>query len=243
MNKYRNIIIAIILATGFVLGVRMMADKIAQTRLKNYINVTGNAEKKLISDIIVWEVRYEISTKDMQEGYKKLSHSRDAVKRYLASKGVSQEDITIQSVDFNKLFRSQYENGNYVQIFDGYNLSQRIRIMSKNVDLIEEVARNITELIDQGHLIYSETPRYYYSKLNESKHELLKVASEDALGRAKAIAQGSGRKVGKLKSSQMGVFQIIGLYSAESYNWGGAFNTADKEKNISITVKNCYSLK
>ena len=71
---------------------------------------------------------------------------------------------------------------------------------------------------------------------------MLKAASEDALKRATAIAEGSNRKVGKLQRTQMGVFQVVGLYSDEDYSWGGSFNTSSREKTISVTVKSSYSV-
>ena len=49
--------------------------------------------------------------------------------------------------------------------------------------------------------------------------------------------------MGKLKRSQMGVFQIVGQYSDEDYSWGGSFNTSSKYKTASITVKNTYKIR
>jgi hypothetical protein len=35
----------------------------------------------------------------------------------------------------------------------------------------------------------------------------------------------------------MGIFQITGQNYGEDYSWGGTFNTADKNKTASITMK------
>ncbi|MEB2783275.1 hypothetical protein [Algoriphagus persicinus] len=40
-----------------------------------------------------------------------------------------------------------------------------------------------------------------------------------------------------LISANMGIFQITGQNSGEDYSWGGTFNTADKNKTASITMK------
>ena len=89
----------------------------------------------------------------------------------------------------------------------------------------------------------SGSPRYYYTKLNDLKIEMLKEASEDAYNRAGVIAEGSKSSLGKLDRSSMGVFQIVGLNSDEDYSWGGSFNTSSKMKTASITVSATYSIK
>ena len=74
------------------------------------------------------------------------------------------------------------------------------------------------------------------------KIDLLSKASEDGRLRAETIAEKSDNKLGGLKSADMGVFQIIGQYSDENYTWGGAFNTSNKVKTASITVKMEFEL-
>ena len=40
----------------------------------------------------------------------------------------------------------------------------------------------------------------------------------------------------------MGIFQITGQNSKESYSWGGTFNTSSREKTASITMKLTYKV-
>ena len=54
---------------------------------------------------------------------------------------------------------------------------------------------------------------------------MISKATEDARLRAEKIAEFSGGKLGKLESARMGIFQITGQNSKESYSWGGTFNT------------------
>ena len=60
------------------------------------------------------------------------------------------------------------------------------------------------------------------------------------LAKAKELGYRPDAKVGSLRSSSMGVFQIVGKNSNEDYSWGGTFNTDKKEKVASITVKAVY---
>jgi hypothetical protein len=71
---------------------------------------------------------------------------------------------------------------------------------------------------------------------------MIAEATKDASTRAQKIAENAGSEVGKLKTAEMGVFQIVGQNSAEEYSWGGSFNTTSKRKTASITVKLDYEV-
>ena len=126
-------------------------------------------------------------------------------------------------------------------MFTGYALKQTVQIESGEVDKIEELSRQVTELINQGIEFTSNAPEYYYTKLAALKIEMIAEATQDAHARAKKIAENADAKVGRLKNASMGVFQIVAQNSNEDYSWGGAFNTSSKRKTASITVKLDYA--
>jgi hypothetical protein len=138
---------------------------------------------------------------------------------------------------------NQYQNGNYVgSIFQGYQLTQNVKIESNDVELVEGVAREITELLNKGVQFNSTPPRYYYTKIADLKIEMISKATEDARLRAEKIAENSGGSLGELKNANMGVFQITGQNSGEDYSWSGTYNTADKKKTASITMRLDYEI-
>ena len=126
--------------------------------------------------------------------------------------------------------------------FVEYELTQTVAIESKDVNKIEKISREITELLNQGVQFYSDSPRYYFTKLADLKIQMISKATEDARIRAEKIAEFSGGKLGKLESARMGIFQITGQNSKESYSWGGTFNTSSREKTASITMKLTYKV-
>ena len=148
------------------------------------------------------------------------------------------------AVSTNERFKRVYsEDGDYIgEEFTGYELTQSVQIESKEVDKIEKVSREITELLNQGVQFYSEAPRYYYTKLADLKVKMISKATEDARLRAEKIAEFSGGTMGSLESAKMGIFQITGQNSKENYSWGGTLNTASREKTASITMKLVYKV-
>jgi hypothetical protein len=72
--------------------------------------------------------------------------------------------------------------------------------------------------------------------------DLLSKASADAKLRAEAIAKSVDSDLGKMKKAVMGVFQITGRNSTEEYSYGGSYNTSEKNKTASITIRMEYGL-
>ena len=157
---------------------------------------------------------------------------------YMA-KGIPAEQLVFNAVSTIPLYQQNYtSNGTYAgQTFTGYQLSQTLVIESKEVEKVEKISREITELLNQGITFYSMPPRYYYTKLESLKLEMIAKATEDGRIRAERIAENSNSSLGDLVTANMGIFQITGQNSGEDYSWGGTFNTSAKNKTASITMK------
>lgn len=210
-----------------------------KSKVNETIVVTGLAEKDFVSDLIVWNGSYSRKSMDLKAAYASLKMDESSIRAYLKEKGVTENEMVFSAVEINKDFDyRQDENGRSLgQTFTGYNLKQVVNVESKNVDKLEKISREATELIQSGIELNSPAPSYFYSKLAEIKVDLLGKASEDAKNRAKNIAQNAGSKLGKLRKATMGVFQITGKNSNEDYSYGGVFNTSSKNKTGSITIR------
>ena len=164
---------------------------------------------------------------------------RTRSKNILYQKGVSQKEIVFSSVNINKEYKNTYDKNGQVasSMFDGYTLTQSVNIESKDVDKIETMSREVTELINTGIEFNSSEPRYYYTNLAQLKLEMLSAATADAKNRADRIAKNAGGSLGSLRNAAMGIFQISGQNSNEEYSYGGNFNTSSKNKTASITAR------
>jgi hypothetical protein len=204
------------------------------SRSKNTIAVTGAAKKQITSDLIVWSGVFSAQSAHMPEAYAKLNQDLSKVKGYLTEKGIPEKDIVFSSINTMEI-RKFDEKGLPSHVIEGYRLTQSVEIKSGDVDKIEEISRSSTELINQGVQFESQPPRYFYTKLNDLKIDILGEASKDARKRAEMLVQSSGGKIGALRSSRMGVFQITPLYSNEISDYG-INDTSSKEKEITAVV-------
>ncbi len=208
------------------------------------ISVTGSGSSDFTSDLIVWEGQFSRVNMDLKTAFDQLISDKNAVEAYLISKGIPKDAVIFNSVQTHERRESQYQHGNFVgTVFMGYELSQTVKVESTDVELVESVSREVTELLNKGVQFNSYAPRYYYTKLADLKIEMISKATEDARLRAEKIAENSGGKLGKLKDARMGVFQITGQNSGEDFSWGGSFNTSDKNKTATITMRLDYEIK
>jgi len=232
--------IAIIISSIF-LG-KSYADS---TKKTGKIQVTGLGTTNFSSDLIVWEGRFTTQSNDLKQAYETLEKDKALIKEYLDAKGVSEVKMVFSAVQTAQKTQPKYStNGEYIGLkFVGYELTQKVQIESNEVTKIEGISREITELLNQGVKLYSEAPRYYYTKLADLKIEMISKATEDARIRAEKISEFSGGKLGSLEAAKMGVFQITGQNSKENHSWGGTFNTSSKEKTAAITMKLVYKVK
>ena len=239
---------ALIIGLCIVVSCVSLAIGLAHFRSESshVITATGSASVDFEADIIIWRGSFSAVAYTSQDAYSKIKQDAELVKNYLTSNGVTDEEIVFNSVDISRTYRDVYDvNGNYVgSEADGYQLTQDVTVSSSNLDNIEKVSRDISSLLDQGVELSSGAPEYYYSDLDSLKLDLIDKASINAKDRIDIVAKNSGAKLGKLKNSSLGVFQITAKNSGtSSYSYDGAFDTSSRYKTATITVKLEYDLR
>jgi len=243
--KNNKVTVAVILGICFVLAAIAVGIFYYQSKKPaKTVSVVGLAEKDFTSDLIVWELRYDVLDMDMKRSYALIKDQNKIVKEFLNNKGIKSDEIDFKNISTRPKYDSHWENGHWVENFEGYLAEQRIRVESKDVEKIEKIIREISELYDQNIKISSDDPEYYYTKLSDLKLEMLAEASKNARERAQTVTENAGGKLGDLKNATTGVFQITAPNSSEdSYSWGGAFNTSSKQKHVSINMRLTYYVK
>lgn len=242
--KSNQLLIVSILSVCLIISVIIVANAIKNRNASNnVIVVTGMAERNFESDLIVWKSQFTVKDMNLTAAYAELKKQSEATRKFLESKGIAQSEMTFSAAEIAKEYVYINSNGNTISNFDGYRLTQRIRISSTDVPKVESISREVTELINSGIEITSLAPEYYYTKLSDLKIAMLANAAQDGYVRAKTIAENGEGRLGKMVHSAMGVFQIVAQNSSEDYSWGGTFNTSSKKKTATITVRMQYQVK
>ncbi len=213
------------------------------------ISVTGSASLNFTSDLVVWSGSFTASNMDLKKAYAQIKNDRDIIEVFLIERGLKKENFNFLSIDIEKKYKQKNyfnDEGKIIdreQIFTGFELIQQLKVSSSDIELVEQISNEITDLIEKNIFLTSFPPKYYYTKLGELKIEMIKLASEDGLLRAKTAIEGANGTLGGVLSSNIGVFQILGANSNDSFSWGGTLNTAHKNKTAYINVKQMYEIK
>jgi uncharacterized protein len=213
-------------------------------KLGQSISVTGLGEQNFTSDLIVWRGSFSSKDMDLKRANNQLNKDMKEIRSYLKSKGLKDDEIIFEGVNIGRDYYYDYDQYGTLRntIFNGYVLTQNLKVQSNNVDLVESISRQVTDLLDKGVEFNSYSPEFYYTKLSELKLKMIESATADARERAEKIAANAGGELGALKNAEMGVFQITAENSSEDFSWGGSFNTSSKKKNASITVRLKYEI-
>ena len=204
------------------------------------ITVTGSAKKRIRSDLVVWTAGVSAQAPVLTDAYSQLSGSVPRIKEYLIGRGIPESAMTVSAISSVTL-RRQDENRNDTGEISGYLLRQHIEVRSNEVDKIAQVAREATELINQGILLESGTPQYYYTEIGDLKIEMLGEAAKDAKLRAERIADSTGDSIGAVRSARMGVMQITAADSTDVSDYG-VYDTSTIDKDMTAVVNISFAV-
>ncbi len=224
-------------AASLILSKSMVTIKKLSTEV---ISVKGSAEKEIKSDKIHWVLAYSRRDPVMQTAYQGVVKDHDVVNKYLLDKGIKESEITYFAVSTEILYKKN-EKGNDTNTIEAYLLKQTAEVKSNDVDKVAQIARQASELIDQGIELEAGTAQYFYTKLPELKLQMLEEATKNAKARAEKMAGATGNKVGFMRSAKMGVFQITPLTSVDVSDWGEN-DTSSLEKKVMSVVNAEFSI-
>jgi hypothetical protein len=232
---------AAVLAIGLVVASAIIGWSYTKSKKGDEsITVTGSAKKRIQSDLIVWSASITAQSEQLSDAYKQLAENMPKVKKYLIDKGISENQVTISSID-SVQERNRDSEGVQTGKVTGYSLKQTIQVNSTEVEKVSQIAREAPELSNQGIFIESSSPQFLYTKLGEMKIEMLAEAAKDAKNRAEQIAKSTGNSIGTVRSAKMGVMQITPADSNEVSDYG-MNDTSSFNKDITAVVNVSFAI-
>src|ERR671913_150537 len=201
LERSGSFMAAVVLAVGLVVATVIGGWFFVKgKRGDQTITVTGSARKRITSDLVIWRSAISYQAPVLSDAYRSLSEAVPKVKAYFVSKGIAENQITVSSISSQTL-HGRNSDGIETSEITGYSLRQELEVRSKEVEKIGKIAREATELINQGILLESMAPEYYYTALGTLKIEMLGEAAKDAKTRAEKIAESTGGSIGAVKTA------------------------------------------
>jgi uncharacterized protein len=248
MTKENNPIVITSIIAGVILLIAILTLVTVTSVLpvsKNVITVEGTSTVKATPDLIT--VYYTIETKGSTSAIAKDANTVifDKLQNLITTTGFSKDDLKTQSYN---IYPNTYWDGSR-QITDGYVASHSLKL-EFSTEKLDKLSSVIDAGANSGAGVSSINFELTTEAQNNYKAEALKLASQDAQVKADAVAQGFGKKAGKLVSVQISQF---GYYPWNVYSASGmssdvagakevAMNIAPSSQDISGSVSATFSI-
>jgi hypothetical protein len=222
-------------ATSAVVASRAYVTRGEQAvRADQTIYVKGSTRKRITSNQAVWHIGVRGEHKELKEAYAILDTGITRIRTFLAGQGFKEGEISLEAINTTE-FHARDAKGNETREITAYHLSRGFNVRSRDVQRVARAAGEVTQFIQEGVLVISCQPAYYYTDLPALKVDLMAEAAKDARDRADKIAGSAGCRVAEVRSAHMGVLQVTQPFSTDVSD-EGTYDTDTIEKDVQAVV-------
>lgn len=215
-----------ILALALFLGLFLAGQQISKggTRFRaetRTITVKGLAEQEVRSDQASWSLGFRRASDSLETAQRTIAQDKNLLRRFLLDQGFSPDDISSSPFRMIDKLANEYNSD---EKGPRYILSGDIRVTTADVDRIASALNNLDSLQQSGILLDLEgvgaNPSYRISRFaDELRPQLLQAATINARQTAEHMANNLGAKVGKVRSANQGVIQILSAGNTDDYDY------------------------
>lgn len=207
MEKFKSIIVAVILALGLVaLGYAIKGGIDNFTNKDRKVTVKGLSEKEVPANRVTWSISVYETGNELSSLYDRMTASAKKVTDWLVQKGIAESEIAVNAPDLDDRVSNRYSN-EYIPF--NYKLTTYISVTSGNVDLVKRIVNEQGELIRKGIALGGYNPvEYDYTAFQEMKPKMMDEAISNAKITAEQFAKNCGSKLGKIVTADQGQFSV-----------------------------------
>jgi hypothetical protein len=227
------IAVAVVLTAHSVTGVIRDRQHVHDT-----VGVTGSARKPISADLVRWSLTVSDTAPDAARAARRLGREIAEVQTFLRRAGIPADAITPAVVTSEEVVTQLPKHRRLVR----YRVAQRLDVRTRNIDAVEPVATRIGELLQRGIDVSADPLRYLSTELTQAKLDALAAATEDARRRAEILVKGLGGKLGAMRSSSLGVYQVTPRDSTDVSDYG-INDTSSREKDVTAVVSATFAVK
>ncbi len=172
--------------------------------------VRGLAEQDVKADLAMWPFVLSSTANDLNSAQNELARQEKSIRAFLTGQGFDlATEMSVARYDVQDLLAQSYrpngiEQGRYV-------FSKTLILRTTNVDTVMTASQKMDQLIEQNVALGSGSqPSYSFTKLNDVKPDMIRLATANAYEAAEQFASDSGSNVGDIIRASQGVFSING---------------------------------
>jgi uncharacterized protein len=222
-----------------VLTAEIFAGTIHDARhIHDTISVTGSARKPISSDLVRWSLRVSREAPQAAAAARHLRGEVAAVRAFLEHAGIPPAAISPSVVTSEEQVVELPHHRRRVT----YRVSQGLDVSTRKLDVVERASTSVGQLIGRGIDVSADQPAYISTELTRAKLSALAAATTDARSRAEILVEGLGGKLGPMRRTELGVYQITPRDSTEVSDYG-INDTSSREKDVNAVVTATFAVK
>jgi hypothetical protein len=214
-----------VLAVGVAAGGFLAGDGFARGRRSDrYVEVKGLAEREVTADLALWPLRYAVSSEDLADAQRQITHSTEQVLMFLARNGIDRSGAELQNLQVTDSHTVRYQTE---RAGPRFIIEQTVMVRSDKPDVVQAASQRVSELVSAGVVLSSSGefgiggPTFVFNGLNALKPPMIAAATANARAAAEQFARDSGTSLGGIRQANQGVFVILPRDQAPGVNEGG----------------------
>ncbi len=223
-----------LVAIAFAYGLHEVGNGIRARDARDVVTVTGSAKRSISSDYVIWDTSVAAQNFSPALAARKLAGWTSSIRTFLISAGVQPAELVVAPISTETITDS---NGNLV----GYNLTRSFEVRSSRLDAIVGVIESSSQLVGRNIPLAAQSPQFIYTRLADLRPALSAEATKDAINRAKTVVEIAGQKLGKLRSIDVGPFQVTAPGSTQTGDFG-SYDTSTRQKDVTSVVNVTFSV-
>lgn len=230
----------VLLSVALAYGLREIAGGIRARDARDVVTVTGSAKRSITSDYVIWDASVAAQDALPAAAAAKLADWTSKIRAFLTNAGVHADELAVAPITTDTITQTN-NNGTSGKLI-GYNLTRSFEVRSSRIDAIVDAIEASSNLVGRGIPFTAQPPQFIYTKLPDLRPALSAEATNDAINRAKTVVGIAGERLGKLRSIDVGPFQVTAPGSTENSDFG-SYDTSTRKKDVTSVVNVTFSVK
>jgi hypothetical protein len=205
---------------------------------RDTLSVTGSSRKPISSDLVRWSLTVSDDAPSAAVAARRLRTDSGSVRDFLRRAGIPAESISPAVVTSEAIVEQLPHHRHRTH----YRVAQQLDVSTRQIDVVEGAATRLGRLIERGIHVSAEPLAYISTDHTKAKLDALADATADARQRAEILVRGLGGKLGAMRSSSLGVYQITPRDSTQVSDYG-VNDTSSREKDVTAVVSATFAVK
>lgn len=226
------------LAVALVWIGKIVSSTLTETRTRESLTITASARKPIGSNLVQWSLRVDAAAPTPVAAARRLATESATTVSFLHDQGIPAGAISPHVVRTS----SEVEHTGKYTTRTTFHVMQAFDVMTDRIAVVERTATRLGLLLERGIDVSAEPLAYISTNLGNSKLDALAAATAEARHRAEILVKGLGGKLGPMRSSSQGVYQITPRDSTSVSDYG-INDTSSRLKDVTAVVSATFAVR